>query len=289
MIVLNYLLAGLIWIISIMPFFILYSISDFLFLFFYYVIRYRKKVVFTNLRNSFPDKSEKEIKKIARKFYHNLCDLIVEVMKGKTISSKRMLRRIRYKNLDIVDRLYNEGRSVLAVCGHIGNWEWVGMSMKYVLKHKFFAVIKPLTSKFWNNYMTKLRLRFAGEGLIPFKQTFRVLVKNREHPTLTLLAGDQTPTKSEIEYWTTFFNQDTPLFIGTEKIAKSLDMAVLFFNIQRIKRGRYEVEISVLTENPKKTADNEITEMHVRALENAIQKHPDNWLWSHKRWKHKRD
>lgn len=289
MIVLNYFLAGLVWVVSIMPFFILYGISDFLFLIFYYVIRYRKKVVFTNLRNSFPDKSEKEIKKIARKFYHNLCDLIIEVFKGKTISDKGMVKKISYKNLEIVDRLYSEGRSVLAVCGHIGNWEWVGMTGKYFFKHKFFAVVKPLSSNFWNEYMSKLRIRYAKEGLISFKQTFRVLVKNREHSTLTLLAGDQTPTKSEIEYWTTFLNQDTPLFLGTEKIAKSLNMAVLFFNIQRVKRGNYEVEISILSEDPKNTAENEITEMHVRALENVIRKHPDNWLWSHKRWKHKRE
>ncbi len=288
MIVLNYLLAGLIWIISIMPFFVLYGISDFLFFFFYYIIRYRKKVVFENLRNSFPDKPEKEINKIARKFYHNLCDLIVEIIKEKTVSSEKILKRIRYKNLEIVERMYKEGRSVLAVCGHIGNWEWVGVTGIFFMKNKFFAVVKPLTSKFWNEYMSKLRVRFAGEGLIPFKQTLRVLLKNKEYTTLTLLAGDQTPTKSEIEYWTTFLNQDTPLFVGIEKIAKSLDMAVLFFNIQREKRGHYVVEISILTEAPKNTSENEITEMHVRALEKVISEHPENWLWSHRRWKHKR-
>jgi len=289
MIVFDYLLAGIFWIISILPFFILYGFSDFLFVVFFYVVKYRKKVVFTNLRNSFPDKSEKEIKKIAIKYYHNLCDLLVEVIKAKTISLNGMSKRIKYKNMEIVDRLYCEGRSVMAVCGHIGNWEWVGMSMKFSLNHKPFAIVKPLSSKFWENYITRLRLRFAKEGLVPFKQTLRVLLKNREYKTLTLIAGDQTPTKSEIGYWTTFLNQDTPLFSGIEKIAKSLDMAVLFFNIQRVKRGYYEIEISVLTENPKDTAENEITEMHVRALEKAIIEHPDNWLWSHRRWKHKRE
>ena len=255
----------------------------------YYLIKYRKKVVFENLRNSFPDKSEKEIKKIAQKFYKNLCDLFIEIVKAKTISSKDLLKRLHYKNIDIVEKYYAEGRSVLAVCGHIGNWEWVGITMNLFFKHKVFAVVKPLTSNFWEKYLRKLRLRFCKEGLIPFKQTFRVLVKNRNFVTLTLLAGDQTPTKSEIEYRTNFLNQDTPVFLGTEKIAKSLNMAVLFFNIQRVKRGYYEIEISVLTDEPKKTENNEITEMHVKALENAIISHPDNWLWSHRRWKHKRE
>jgi KDO2-lipid IV(A) lauroyltransferase len=256
---------------------------------FYYIVGYRKKVVYTNLRNSFPEKSEKEINKIAHKFYHNLCDLFLEVIKVKTVSQKKLVKRISFKNMEIVDRLYNEGRSVMAILGHIGNWEWVGVNAQYFFRHKPFAVVKPLSSKFWEDYITRLRYSFGKEGLIPFKQTLRVLVKNKNHVFLTLIAADQTPTKSEIEYWTTFLNQETPVFLGTEKIAKALNMAVLFFNIQRPKRGHYEIEISVLAENPKDTAENEITEMHVHALEKAIIAHPDNWLWSHRRWKHKKE
>ena len=289
MIIVNYLLAGFIWILSTLPFFILYGISDFLFLFFFYVFEYRKKVVFQNLKRSFPNKSEKEIKKIAIKFYHNLCDIVIETIKIKTISKKNLLKRIRYNNIELIDHYYNEGRSVIAVCGHIGNWEWVGATMKEFIKHKGFAVVKPMSSNFWEKYISKLRLRFPKTGLVPFKQTLRVLVKNKESKTFTLIAGDQTPTKSEIGYWTTFLNQDTALFSGIEKIAKSLDMPVLFANIQRVKRGYYEITVSLLTDKPKETAENEITEMHVRALEKVIIEHPDNWLWSHKRWKHKRE
>jgi KDO2-lipid IV(A) lauroyltransferase len=289
MIILNYILIAIIWVISLLPFWILYGVSDLLYVVFYYVVGYRKNVVYTNLRNSFPEKSETEIKKIAHKFYHNLCDLFVEIIKIKTISYKSLIKRISYKNIEIVDRLFNEKKSVLAIAGHIGNWEWVGVTMNHFFKHKPFAVVKPLSSKFWEEYITRLRLRFPKEGLIPFKQTLRMLVKNRNYTSLTLLAGDQTPTKSEIEYWTPFLNQETPVFLGTEKIAKALDMAVLFFNIQRTSRGHYEVEISILTENPKETAENEITEMHVRALEKVILSHPDNWLWSHRRWKHKKE
>ncbi|NTW34469.1 MAG: hypothetical protein HGB12_17920 [Bacteroidetes bacterium] len=288
MIIFNYLLTAFIWLLSILPFFILYGISDFLYIIMYYIIGYRKKVVFENLRYTFPDKSEKEIKKIAHKFYRNLCDLIVEIIKAKTISSDALLKRLNYKNIDILDKYYNEGRSVLAICGHIGNWEWIGITIKLFLKHKGFAVVKPLTSNFWNKYMTKLRLRFAKEGLVPFKQIFRVLVKNKNFTTFTMLAGDQTPTKSEIEYLTSFLNQDTAVFLGTEKMAKSLNLVVLFLNIKRVKRGYYEIEFSVLTEEPQKTENFEITEMHVKALENVILTHPDNWLWSHRRWKHTR-
>ena len=287
MILFNYLLTSIIWLLSILPIFILYGISDFMYIIMYYFIGYRKKVVFENLRNSFPEKSDKEIKIIAHKFYHNLCDLFIEVVKAKTISSKALLKRLHFKNIEIVDKYYSEGRSVIAVCGHTGNWEWVGMTLKMFIKHKGFAVVKPLSSNFWEKYISKLRLRFAKEGLVPFKQTFRVLVKNKNFTTLTLLAGDQTPTKSEIEYRTNFLNQDTPVFLGTEKIAKALNMVVLFLNIQRKKRGHYEIDISVLTDNPKNTEDNEITEMHVNALEKAILTNPGNWLWSHRRWKHK--
>ncbi len=288
MIVVNYFLAGLIWVISVMPFFILYGISDFLFLIIYYVIGYRKKVVFANLRNSFPDKSEKEIKKIAHKYFHNLCDLIIEVSKGKNITEKSLQHRMKSNDIGLLNKLYAENKSVLLVCGHSGNWEWLGMILKSYIKHEGFAVVKPLTSNFWEKYLTKLRLRFAKDGLVPFKQTFRVLVKNKDHCTLTLIAGDQTPTKSEIEYWTTFLNQDTAVFLGTEKIAKALNMAVVFCNIQRVKRGWYNFDLSLLTDDPKNTAEFEITEMHVSALEKAIIEHPDNWLWSHRRWKHKR-
>jgi len=289
MIVLDYLLAGLIWIVSIMPFFILYGISDILFLLFYYVIGYRKKVVYANLRNSFPEKSEKEIKKIAHKYFHNLCDIVIEVCKAKTISEERMQRRMDFRNVGVIDKLYDEGRSVLVIFGHTGNWEWLGMNMKSKIKHKGFAVVKPLSSDFWEKYLSKVRVRFAKEGLVPFKQTLRVLLKNKEFRTLTLIASDQTPTKSEIEYWTKFLNQDTPVFLGTEKIAKSLNMAVVFCNIQREKRGYYSYEFSLLTDDPRNTAEYEITEMHVRALEKVIIEHPDNWLWSHRRWKHKKE
>ena len=289
MIIINYLLTFLIWILSILPFFILYAISDLLFFIFFYCFKYRKKVVFRNLKRSFPDKSEKEIRKIAVKFYHNLCDIIVEVVKTKTISKRNLLKRIQYSNLDIVDRLYKEGKSIMAVCGHNGNWEWVGMTMKEFINHKGYAVVKPMSSKFWEKYISKLRLRFPKTGLVSFKQIFRVLIKNKENTTFTLIAGDQTPTKTEIGYWTNFLNQDTALFSGIEKISKSLDMAVIFLNIKRVKRGFYNIEISVFTENPNSIAENGITEMHVRALEKAIVDNPDNWLWSHRRWKHKRE
>ena len=269
-----------------MPFFILYGISDILFFVFFHVVKYRRKVVYNNLSNSFPNLTEKERDLIAKRFYHNLSDLFVEVIKGKTISKSALLKRVEYKNAELLDKYFHENRSVLAITGHIGNWEWVGVTMPFMVKHKFFAVVKPLSDPFWEKYITRLRLRFGKEGLIPFKQTFRVLLKNRNEKTFTLLAGDQTPTKSEIEYNTFFLNQSTPVFLGPEKMAKSLDLVILFFDIQRKKRGHYVVEISLLTDKPKLTSEFEITEMHVKALEKVIQKQPDNWLWSHRRWKY---
>ena len=288
MIIINYLLLGLIWLISRLPFSLLYFFSDINFFFIYHVFGYRRKVVRVNLCNSFPEKSDKEIVSLEKKFYHHLCDLLMEILKIRGISKKQLLKRVHFKNTELLDELYEKGKSIIAVTGHLGNWEWTGMALPFNTKHKVFALVKPLSNEFLDKYMYKLRTRFAEDGPVPFKQAFRVIVKHKNIPTCSLLASDQTPTKGEIEYWTTFMNQETPVFLGTEKMARALNFEILFFPIRIIKRGYYEVEISKMFENPKGTVDFEITEKHTRLLEEFIFKNPENWLWSHRRWKHKR-
>ena len=163
------------------------------------------------------------------------------------------------------------------------------MVMALISKYKVYGIVKPLNNKFFEEYLCRLRSKFNKDNLISFQETFRIMVKNRNNLTINIFAADQTPTKNEINYWSKFLNQETPVYLGTEKTAKHFDFVVLFMDIQRYKRGYYEVSISTITDKPKQTKEYEITKGHIHKLEEAIIKHPDNWLWSHRRWKHKKE
>lgn len=275
------------WLISKLPFCLLYIISDILYFLIYYLVGYRKKVTLNNLRNSFPDKSDKEIKSIAKKFYMNFSDTIMEVIKIRSITKKSLNKRVRFNNFEIIEELYKRNKNVFITLGHCGNWEWLGLNVSLNALHSPFAIVKPLNNPFFEKYITKLRTKYYN-NLIPIKQTYRTLINNKNELCFVLIVSDQSPAKSEINHWTTFLNQETPVYLGTEKISKALDYAVVFSDIQRIKRGYYEVTVMEITDNPKETTEYEITEKYYRLLEEAIKKHPDNWLWSHRRWKHKK-
>jgi KDO2-lipid IV(A) lauroyltransferase len=277
------------WFISLLPFWFLYILSDFLYVIVYYLIRYRRKIATQNLKNSFPEKSLVEIKQIEKKYYHNLCDIVVEFIKIRHISIDQLKKRMIITNPTILHELYNQNKSVFLSVGHCGNWDWFGKTIPYITDHKVFAIYKELSSTDFDSYMKSLRSRFGVPTLIESKSTYRSLLQSKDTTNAVFLAGDQTPGGLDANYWTTFLNQDTPFFLGIEKMAKSLDYAVLFFDIKRIKRGHYEATITPITLNPKETKTNEITESYVRLLENAIINNPDNWLWSHRRWKHKRE
>jgi len=288
MFVFRYLFVAIAWLISLLPFWLLRLKSDLLFLILYYVVRYRRKVVFQNLLNSFPEKPESEINQIARKYYRNLADIILEIIKLRHLTKDQLLSRVKVVNDQVLYDLYNKQKSVIVVMGHCGNWEWASIAGKYHTGHRSYGMAKPLSDPFFDNYMMKLRTRLNPDSIVHFKRFFRMMVEKRDILTANLVAGDQTPTKSEINYWTTFLNQETAVFLGTEKIAKTLDMPVVYMDIQRSGRMRYEITLTLITDKPKETAEFEITEKHVRLLENAIRLHPDNWLWSHRRWKHTR-
>ncbi len=224
---------------------------------------------------------------IAKQFYRNLSDLIMEVLKIKNMSTKTLNKRLKFNNYDIINNLHN--RNVFVAIGHCGNWEWTGLKIAMISDHKPFAVVKPLTDPFFDKYLSELRTKSGYNNLVRFKQTYRTLNKMEKEKFICIIASDQTPTRDEINYWTNFLNQETPFFLGLEKMSKSLDIAVLFFDIIRIKRGYYEVDIVEITKNPKDTAEYEITDKYVHLLEETIKKHPDNWLWSHRRWKHKKE
>lgn len=271
---------------SLLPFWLLYIISDVLFVIIYHIVHYRRAVVQQNLANAFPEKTEKERQDIERKYYHYLADLIVETVKMITVSEKQIQKRVVATNAGLVHEYFAKGKSIIAVAGHYCNWEMAALNFNFVTDNRFMIVYKPLNNEIFNDFFIQIRSRFGGQP-IAMKQTMRKMVEYRKELTVSVLVGDQTPGVNEVNYFTTFLNQPTAVFLGIEKISKTIDAAVVFYDMKRVKRGYYTYTLVPLTENPKQTAEHELTEMHVQYLEGMIRKEPQYWLWSHRRWKFK--
>ena len=250
----------------------------------YYIIKCRRKVVLNNLLNSFPEKSRSEIEQIEKRFYRYLADLMLESVKTISISANEIKKRFVFKNLDIMKANLQNGRSVIAVSGHYGNWEWGPVAIGLELREKVLVVYKPLSDKRFEELMNSMRSRF-GSIMVPMKQTLRKVFEYKNEPNVLVLVGDQTPTREESRYFTSFLNQQTAVFLGVEKIALKLKNPIVYFSINRIRRGYYECVVKSLIDNPEQTKDHEITEAHTRELEKNIRFQPEYWLWSHKRWK----
>ena len=283
-----YIFFGVNWIITLLPFPVLYIFSDILYLVLYYIFSYRRKVVADNLKNSFPEKTEEERKTIEKKFYRHLADLIIETFKSTHMSKTNQRKRFTYSNLEIIDKLREEKRDIIAVLGHYNNWEWPTL-LPYYLKYKTIIIFKPLQNKYFNSFINNHRSEY-GIVLTPTSQVIREIIKYKINHinTVSVFISDQIPAKGDIKYWTTFLNQDTAVFTGAGKIASKYDMAIVFFHIQRIKRGYYNLDIELLFDHTAGLSEDEITEKHVRRLEEIIREKPENWIWSHRRWKHKK-
>jgi len=283
-----YITLPFIYLLSILPFPALYLISDFLCFVLYTCLGYRKKVVLQNLRNAFPQKSDKEIAIIAGEFYHNLCDFMVETFKILTISKEGILKRCKFnsESLALFAKYADEGKSVIMVMGHIGNWEWAGHPFSLLCKQQLVVLYHPLSNKRFDRLMYHMRSRF-GTKMTPMKTAFKEMLAHRKEVTATVFISDQTPMP-ESAYWTTFLNQDTPVFKGTEVIAKKMNLPVVYCCVKKVKRGYYEMFAETLVDDPSTTADGEISEMHTRRVEKDIVAMPASWLWSHRRWKYVR-
>ena len=283
-----YIFYGINWVITLLPMRILYVFSDFLYLVLYYVLAYRRKVVAENLRNSFPEKSAEELKTIGKKFYRHLADLMIEILKLTHMSKAQSLKRMTICNVELLERLYDEGRDIVAVIGHYNNWEWL-KSLIFHTRFQTVSIYKPLQDKRFDKFLLNLRNR-EGMILTPMSLIVREILEARKANRRSIYSfiTDQTPPKGDIKYWTKFMNQDTPVYLGVEKIASKYDMAVVFFNVQKIRRGYYQYTAELLFEHTAGLPEYVITEKHVRRLEEIICEKPEYWIWSHRRWKHKR-
>jgi KDO2-lipid IV(A) lauroyltransferase len=266
---------------------LLYRLSDFLRFILYRLIRYRVPVIRTNLQNAFPTKSKAEIERIEKAFYKHLCDLIVESIKFFTIKKEPALRMMVVKNEEILHELYNEGRDVIIVGGHYANWELYALNAPFHSRHTFYALYTPLSNEWFNNKMKQTRGAF-GLQMQSTKMIKHFFDNDSEAPRAHIFGADQSPSNPKKAYWMTFLNQETGVQFGTEKIATEHNMAVVYGQLDKFGRGKFGISYRLICKEAAHTAYGEITEKHARWLEQHINAKPQYWLWSHKRWKHKR-
>lgn len=274
---------------SIQPYWLLYLKSDLCYLLVYHVARYRRKVVRENLLRSFPEKDVDEIKAIEKRFYRNLCDLFVEAPKMMCVGSNGYSKRVTYANPEVLEPLFEQQKSIFYAIPHSGNWEWFGKRIPSFAPHHNVAVYKKVKNPIFDELMLYMRTKGISLELVEADSAFKHLVKHRNRWNAVLMIADQTPHGLDSDYWTEFLHQDTCWFTGMERMAKALDYAIVFVAMQRQGRGCYKVRYELITDNPKAMGEGQIMEKYVSCVERFIQANPDNWLWSHRRWKHQRN
>ncbi len=269
-----------------LPLSLLYLVANGLYWLAFYAFKYRRQVVYRNMSRSFPEKNEAEIHRLAKAFYRNLADIMVESIKAITISREEIRQRVRFTNPETAQHYHTHSHPFLLMTAHQCNWEWVLLSGS-LLQVPVDAVYKPLHNPFFDQLMLTIRTRFDAFA-IPMQRLFRENIQRKDIPRMICMVADQMPSP-EHAYWTTFMHQETGFYTGTERIARRFNYPVLFLSVRRIRRGYYEATFHKLAEPPYETLSlNTLTERYVRALEKNILAHPEGWLWSHKRWKHQR-
>ena len=283
-----YLLAyPFLWFISILPFPVFYRVSDAICFLVHRVFGYRKKTVRSNLELAFPDKAKAELDIIEKKFYSHMCDLFLEMIKSMTISKAEIQKRFAFKNLELIRHFEQKNQSVILMCGHYASYEWM-MSLGYEIKHKGFGIYMPVANKYFDRLVQRIRTRHGAYLISRFEAT-KVIKQHKQDCLLAMygFASDQSPSSKKAKYWRTFLGVNVPVFTGAEYLAKELDHAVIFLDIQKKKRGFYETEFKLITDNPKSLPDYQITDIFTEMLEEQIKAKPEFYLWTHKRFKHK--
>jgi len=277
-----------IFLIGILPFWLLYLFSDLARFFLQHIFGYRKKVIKNNLKRSFPDKGEKEINTLVSQAYKNLTDVLVEGLKAFTMSKRQIKERHKIINPELLEPYKNSGKSFIATPCHYGNWEWGSMSPGLQLNYKIIGFYTPLSNPYLDKFIKKNRSR-TGALLASTRQTSKTFDALKNVESVFIMAADQSPSKALKAIWVDFLGQETAFLDGPERHARLRNIPVVFTDIQRVKRGFYELELSFITEDPTITKPTEITKEYARRLEKVIMKNPGNWLWSHKRWKLKKE
>jgi len=279
-----------------LPLSILYAVAWLIYLLLAYVVRYRWRVVLENLRNSFPEKGEAEIRRIGRQFYWHFAQVIVEILKLAAISPAELGRRMRFVNPELMTRHFAENRFVLSLGSHRGNWEWILSGAALEFGGRSAGVYKPLNNKFFEHFMRRLRTRLGADA-VPMLSTLRYLVQQRGKGRTLSLLTDQAAGPEDRPYWTDFMHQDAGFYTSAERLAQQFNCAVLYVGIRRVRRGYYEIKFTELpygqaaaaaANAPDESQRYPITEAFVRCLEADIRATPEQYLWTHRRWKHKR-
>jgi KDO2-lipid IV(A) lauroyltransferase len=280
-------LYGLLYLLSLLPLWVHYIFSDVIYLIVYYVVRYRVKIVRKNLATSFPEKSDKERRSIEKRFYRWFGDYLVESVKLLSISKKQLRRRMQFKGLELVNQIVNEGRSCAVYLGHYCNWEWITSLPLWVSeKAQCGQIYHPLENSDFDMIFLNLRQRM-GAVCIPMELAARTIIKYKQQQTPLVIGyiADQVPFWKSIHHWLDFLNHDTPVLTGTERMVRMVDHAGFYLDVQRIRRGDYVAEFKLVTLEPKKLPEFELTNIYFRLLEETIRRNPPYWLWTHNRWK----
>lgn len=283
-----HLLRSSLWILSRIPFCVLYALSGLLYFIAYHIVRYRRKIVHRNLTESFPGKSLQEIGDIEKKFYRNFIDNIIETIKMYSMSPSEMSRRMRFVNVEDVNKILRDGKSIALFLGHYGNWEWIS-SMPLCLEKKAVAaqIYHKLSSDDFDRIMDENRTRFGAVN-VEMRKTARFINEMTREGRVSIIGfiADQSPRKKDIHYYVPFLNHMTPVLTGTEKIAKHYGFDAWFGHVRKVKRGYYELEFIHMAEDPDSLPDFELTDIYYRMLEKSIQEAPELYLWTHKRFRY---
>ncbi|MEJ5049127.1 lysophospholipid acyltransferase family protein [Chryseobacterium culicis] len=279
-------LIKILYLISKLPLKILYVFSDVIFFLNYYLVGYRKEVITQNLRNSFPEKSEEEIKEIRKKFYLNFSDYLVETIKSFSISETEARVRMQHINQDLFHDAKKEGKNIILLAGHVFNWEWINALAKIVPQAHCHPVYRKVNNDFWENQMKQVRNKFGNEALEANEVILNIFRSKNNGDSAYMFVADQTPHHAHVTYGLEFLNQRTPAFIGYDKLATRMDLVFIYCEMKKVKRGYYQVNYHRIYPDNEKFTENEVVRKFHKLLENTLHKHPDNYLWSHRKWKY---
>lgn len=283
------ILFKLIYALSKLPLRVLYVFSDIMFFLNYYIIGYRKKIVYENIKKSFPEKSEKEILVIQKDFFRNFSDYIVEMLKSVSISEKELHQRVQHINTEVFQEVKSERKNTILLAGHIFNWEWMSALAMIIPQENCYPVYRRILNKNWEENIKKIRNRFGNQAIISDEVLRHILKTPVDGNSIYMFVADQSPFRGDVYYGLNFLNQKTPVFIGYDRISQKLDFAFMYCEMKKNKRGYYQVTYHRILPNDNKFKEYEVVRKFYKMLEKTIKESPDNWLWSHKRWKNQQE